>query len=135
MGEKEDILKLREMIPTFECIEGCTDCCGIVPFTPFEWNNILVHKTHTDFNCPYITGDGCHCSIYDDRPIICRLFGTVKRLSCPHGRKPEVMLTPKQEKEILDIYLKYEPSTSKTTFAGISAEQAYTILRSGDSNG
>lgn len=31
------------------------------------------------------------CSIYEDRPFICRVFGAVKseRMRCPHGCKPK----------------------------------------------
>lgn len=29
------------------------------------------------------------CSIYANRPLICRLFGVAKELPCPFGCKPE----------------------------------------------
>ena len=37
-----------------------------------------------DLSCGYLTKDH-RCSIYAARPLICRVFGTAKNLSCPHG--------------------------------------------------
>ena len=34
-------------------------------------------------DCPALT-DG-RCSVYDDRPLICRLWGAVESMPCPHG--------------------------------------------------
>ena len=130
MSEKDDILEMRSLIPEFDCIPGCTDCCGIVPFSNWEWNNILLHKQHKTFDCPYIAGDDGGCSIYADRPIPCRIYGTVPRLTCPHGRGPKEMIEPGQEKRLMEMYLKYKPKASETTLKGLSQEQIYFILHS-----
>jgi hypothetical protein len=29
-NNRDIILRLREQIPSFECVEGCHDCCGPV---------------------------------------------------------------------------------------------------------
>lgn len=29
------------------------------------------------------------CSIYADRPLVCRLYGAVRELRCPHGCTPD----------------------------------------------
>lgn len=130
MTEEKDIKSLRDQIPEFECIPGCTDCCGIVSFSPYEWNTLLIHQQHTTFACPYIAGDNGGCSIYDDRPIPCRLFGTVPRLACPHGKGPAQMLTHSQEENILNQYQLYDPKASTTTLAGKTEEEIYFILHS-----
>ncbi len=50
------------------------------------------------FNCPYL---GCKgCEVYEERPLICRLFGTTKSLPCPNGRRPDVMIDAEIEKKI-----------------------------------
>ena len=49
-------------------------------------------------SCPHLGENGCE--VYDERPLICRLFGTTPSLPCPHGRKPEVLIDPKVEQRI-----------------------------------
>ena len=127
MNPKATIKRLRKQIPTFECIEGCTDCCGPVHAAPWEESQIEKHtgkeaKFHlllTEIaasksilgpdiclRCPYSLNG--NCEIYDDRPIICRLFGTVDEPSmlCPHGRRPKVLLTKKQGDKITSEWMK-----------------------------
>lgn len=97
--------KIRSLIPKMNCIAGCSDCCGPVVFEKIEWDKVRIKKKGTSIHCPYITGQrtGC-CEIYEDRPIICRLYGTIERLVCPHGVKPEKMLLPDEEKRILFLW-------------------------------
>ena len=85
--------KLRQRIPGLQCIPGCSDCCGPVVFSKTEWDRVKDKRRATSITCPYVE-DG-KCAIYRDRPIICRLFGTVEDLQCPHGCKPEGGLLPK----------------------------------------
>lgn len=98
------IKKIRKQIPSFDCIPGCTDCCGPVPFSQTEWDRIDNKLKGESLNCPYSLNGSC--DIYDDRPIICRLFGTVDKLKCPHGCKPKSMLNRHQENKIMDLYQK-----------------------------
>jgi len=49
-------------------------------------------------SCPYLGANGCE--VYDERPLICRLFGTTPRLPCPNGRKPTVMIAAGVEAKI-----------------------------------
>ena len=51
-----------------------------------------------ELGCPYLGEQGCE--VYDERPLICRLFGTTPRLPCPNGRKPTVMVDPKVERRV-----------------------------------
>ncbi|MCH8619418.1 YkgJ family cysteine cluster protein [Undibacterium sp. TS12] len=52
-----------------------------------------------DLSCPHLSDKGCQ--VYDDRPLICRLFGTSKSLPCPHGRRPEMMIDEDLEAKIM----------------------------------
>lgn len=105
MGNSEKTIKtLRKIIPKMECKPGCHDCCGPIHFSKWEWEQIKDKRTATEINCPYIGKSGC--DIYEDRPILCRLFGTVKKMECPHGCKPQKMLNLKQELSIMRQYLK-----------------------------
>lgn len=81
--------RLYKKIPAFECIEGCTDCCGPVPWTGFELARAGLDAPppeREDRRCPFSLAG--RCDIHDRRPFMCRLFGTVEDLKCPHGRGP-----------------------------------------------
>jgi Fe-S-cluster containining protein len=42
--------------------------------------------------CPKLNGLGL-CTVHDERPLICRLWGVVENMPCPHGCTPTRMLT------------------------------------------
>jgi len=101
MKEKDAILKLRTEIPTFKCKDGCTDCCGIIFFSDWERKQIKDKRKDTSLTCPYVNSEN-RCDIYNDRPIVCRIFGTTESggLKCFHGCKPDQPLTEEQAKRI-----------------------------------
>jgi hypothetical protein len=141
MKPKQERRRLRELyaqIPTFQCIPGCTDCCGPVPSSreerrasPQLMDLETVHdilevlskggasaqelavapeitawgKSGADcLTCAYAL-EGTGCAIYDDRPFLCRLFGTVPSMPCPHGRAPAQMLSLSDERRLVRSYL------------------------------
>lgn len=73
-----------------QCDPDCGMCCGIAPATEEEFalirNYVKVKKiTPVDqgITCPvYLNGT---CGVYPVRPLACRLFGHVEKMSCPHG--------------------------------------------------
>lgn len=87
---------------TFKCKERCGSCCGIIPI-PEELANKttnLIQKDKIketikigndvyfitkDMFCIYLDKKK-RCMIYDERPMVCRLYGTDPRLPCPHFR-------------------------------------------------
>lgn len=96
--------RLRSNIPSFECVPGCHDCCGPVTTSSEEMSRLPV-KTEAQhdaamahLSCPHLGANGC--AAYDERPLICRLFGTTPNLPCPNGRRPEVMVKPRIEQLI-----------------------------------
>lgn len=106
--QKKLLGELRARIPDFQCIPGCHDCCGPVPFSPIEWRSI---KDHRNFSlessaCPYECKKGC--DIYNDRPIVCRLFGTLitGKMICPHGFMPASPLSEYEADQIMALYMK-----------------------------
>ncbi|CAE6951395.1 MULTISPECIES: YkgJ family cysteine cluster protein [Pseudomonas] len=95
---------LRRQIPSFACIPGCHDCCGPVTASSEEMSR-LPHKSDAEheaaleeLNCVHLGPNGCQ--VYDQRPLICRLFGTTPNLPCPHGRGPEVPIEPEFEAQV-----------------------------------
>lgn len=95
---------LRRKIPSFQCVPGCHDCCGPVTASSIEMARLpvkgkAVHEAAlADLSCPHLGEQGCE--VYDERPLICRLFGTTPSLPCPNGRRPEVMVNPKVERQV-----------------------------------
>lgn len=105
------IQKQYERIPSFTCKTGCTDCCGPVPFTSEEWALLTPEEQAQEPNgvtCQFASSAGCQ--IYDRRPLMCRLFGTVdeERMRCPNGCKPDHMMSDQQGKTIVRHYHKNE---------------------------
>ncbi len=94
----------RKRIPTFVCKPGCHDCCGPVTTSSEEMAR-LPRKSGVEqaaalasLSCPQLGENGC--TVYAERPLICRLFGTTPRLACPEGKRPEVWIDPRIEKQI-----------------------------------
>jgi hypothetical protein len=94
--------ELYDRIPVFECKPGCADCCGPVPFGKSEYAKIPEPVLAEGIGCPYI-GDG-GCSIYEVRPFLCRIYGTVEDLKCPHGCGPEKLFDVSEGKTMLAYY-------------------------------
>jgi Fe-S-cluster containining protein len=121
----ERLAKLYRKIPTFKCIEGCGSCCGVVPWAPEEFavvrdrlpagtkilefdDDYLVPMRPDSSVCPFFDHG---CTVYDDRPFMCRLFGTARdwRLTCPHGRQPEKILTQRKAEGLRRQYTRALP--------------------------
>ncbi len=101
---RHKILFLREQIPSFECVPGCHDCCGPVTTSSEEMAR-LPRKSAAEqeaalaeLNCVHLGPNGC--TVYDERPLICRLFGTTQNLPCPNGRRPAELIHPTAEKAV-----------------------------------
>lgn len=106
-------------LPTFQCKEGCADCCGPVELSRLEYLRCLKASARTAedvkqqmqnnlkqgiYACPLLDAKTNRCTVYEVRPAICRLFGVVKsQLVCPHGYAPEIaaLLSDEQAREIL----------------------------------
>jgi hypothetical protein len=106
-GDKQALQKLDELyasIPKTHCRRFCSQCCGPVVFSRLEWERIPdpLRKNATSLICPY-SGELGRCEIYDLRPLLCRLYGVVERMYCPHAN-PERILTKGEEDAILATY-------------------------------
>ena len=101
---KSELSALYAEIPKMQCKPGCTKCCGYIPWSKFEYS-LLEDKREIDCLCVY--PEKGRCSIYEQRPLMCRLFGTVEPphiLSCPQGCLPLFPLSPDQAKSIVRRY-------------------------------
>jgi Fe-S-cluster containining protein len=94
----QKIRALRGQIPAFACVPGCHDCCGPVTASSEEMARLPVKSdaehdaAWAELNCVHLGANGCE--VYDERPLICRLFGTTPRMPCPNGRRPDEWVEP-----------------------------------------
>jgi hypothetical protein len=101
------ISKLRQQIPSFSCVPGCHDCCGpvtasSVEMSRFPLKSVAEHDAAlSDLNCVYLGPRGC--DVYEERPLICRLFGTTPSLPCPRGSGPELPTKTRVVKQVHEL--------------------------------
>jgi Fe-S-cluster containining protein len=112
--------KIYKKIPKFKCPPGCSACCGPVPLCSkevlilkeivkdnpdksiSEGLDSFVTPIDSKMNCKFSSIKGC--TVYENRPFMCRLYGTTESLKCPLGCKPTWYLTPTEENELMNSY-------------------------------
>ena len=93
--------KLYERIPNSVCVDGCGKCCtNMIQFTPSE-KNAMGGYDYID-KCPHLING--KCSVYDRRPLICRLYGTSDMFVC-EGCTPEKYLSEEETASIIHEYV------------------------------
>lgn len=97
-------------IPAIACQRKCRECCGPViqagSITPLEHSRIAdvppSPVNSKDFMaCSMLDGATGLCRVYDRRPLICRLWGTVENMICPFGCRPERYLTDAEARDLI----------------------------------
>ena len=81
-------------IPDANCRGLCSASCGPIGAGTAERARILARHglaigdvtKPLPMVCPALAGD--RCTVYSDRPTLCRIFGSVEDLPCPHGCQP-----------------------------------------------
>ena len=66
--------------------------------------------------CEALSGDG-RCTVYPIRPLLCRLWGTVRSMACPHGCVPDRWLTEDEAAELVREALDYAGPVSLSSMA------------------
>jgi Fe-S-cluster containining protein len=74
-----------------------------------EWQRIKLAKRIAGascMDCEYLVDS--KCSVYQDRPFMCRLFGATldAKIACPYGCGPASPLTVQQAHMLLRRYIK-----------------------------
>ncbi len=121
----------------WKCITDCkAECCGIVPIPIQKYNifkrkikkkiiDTMKYENHIvlitkDGSCAFLNNN--ECSIYDNRPIICKLYGTIEKLPCPYvdmdgNKRTEEDITAakklirQQDKERIDLIMSGQVKT------------------------
>lgn len=83
MSRPDDI---NSKFPKSNCPPGCHECCKVA-----KQEGPLLTFGLSDNVCANLV-DG-RCSIYDDRPLVCRAFGVTEGLLCPHDCHPDRIIS------------------------------------------
>lgn len=104
MNGFDEMQRLYEKIPKSKCKAGCFSCCiNSVQMTSEELEKIGGY-TYID-RCPHLSLSEGKCTVYEHRPMVCRLYGTSELLKCENC-VPEKFLDEEETREILREYLK-----------------------------
>lgn len=100
--DEKRIHELYARIPSSNCKGLCQECCGPVSASNAEIR--LLKRKGIKLDSKHLTckslKDG-RCSIYSDRPVICRLWGATEKMPCPFGCQPDRMLKEDESYEII----------------------------------
>lgn len=89
-----------EQVPKIACQGLCHDSCGPIEVGLRERQRIEQRAGKqlacgAGASCTMLTDDR-RCSVYDIRPLLCRLWGVLRRMRCPYGCKPERYLSDEE---------------------------------------
>jgi hypothetical protein len=88
---------LYDRLPGIDCQRECAHTCGPIVATAVEWARVEIATGGTawgeDTVCPHLDREAGACRAHALRPLICRLWGVVETMPCPHGCQPERWLT------------------------------------------
>lgn len=97
---------LYQQLPTIACKGLCSEACGPIVMSMAEAERLKKADQwrrqpaiRADLTCVYLT-ERQRCSVYPVRPLICRAWGLVKRMSCMHGCVPSRWLSDLEFVEI-----------------------------------
>lgn len=100
-------------IPEVRCKGLCEESCGPIAMSaeedrrlqergvtvPSMLEGVAAIDRGEEYWCPALRNG--RCTVYDDRPAICRLWGATTSLPCPHGCTPDHALSQQESFELL----------------------------------
>lgn len=109
-------------LPTLKCRGLCHQSCGPIIISNAEFATLREavgervqgepagehHTMISNFNretltCPLLTAQR-RCAAYESRPMICRLWGMMKKMRCPFGCRPSRWLDDREATALLKIH-------------------------------
>ncbi len=103
-------------VPKIFCKGLCTASCGPIMASTRERSHFEAKtghafpdavsmmqeavKTRRVPSCPRLNAIG-QCDSYQHRPLICRLWGVVPGMACPHGCHPERIMSESESRALL----------------------------------
>lgn len=94
----DSLERIYRAVPAVSCQGLCAAACGPVDMSTAERERIAARGVmipppqkaleailagERTADCPALLNG--RCSVYEDRPLICRLWGAVQSMPCPHG--------------------------------------------------
>jgi hypothetical protein len=103
--QKSKLTDIYARIPAVSCKGLCIESCGPIAMSRYEdrrlqelgvtipsmVDGVASIQSGEDYQCPALQAG--RCSVYEDRPTICRLWGATTSMPCPHGCTPENALS------------------------------------------
>lgn len=98
--DAERLQEIYDSLPTVDCKGHCWNSCGPIDMSPLEWMRIeergveipeftpersRLWAMDLPLHCPALDPETKRCTVYDVRPLICRLWGVTESMPCPHG--------------------------------------------------
>lgn len=113
----ERLKALYARLPKITCQKRCQEYCGPISLTELE--GMLIKKKYKRLpiadvgtqTCSMLSGGAC--SIYDLRPLICRMWGTVRAMRCPYGCRPDVYMSDQEGRAIVAEAMTISPPMEK----------------------
>ena len=111
-----DIQKLYMKIPKSICKKGCFDCCiNSVQFAKEEAERAGELK-HREYNgiCPFLDEKNKKCGIYENRPLVCRIYGVSEIMRCDGCEPANIRhLTEEESRSIIREYTKIKDAQER----------------------
>lgn len=96
------------ILPSLPCSSCHCDCCGPVPLSEADVRRIRRHlasqpaaevervkvRQRDAMTCPFVDTERWRCFVYEVRPEVCRQFGQIAGLPCPHAPAPTAVSDP-----------------------------------------
>lgn len=110
MTLNDEIKAIYAELPAIECQRECWRACGPIAMSHAEADQVSAHIAEfplrlpmegNDNLCPALSLLG-NCMIYEVRPLICRLYGLVQVLHCPHGCLPEQWVSNREARNLME---------------------------------
>lgn len=105
-GDKgQQLDRIYARIPRLDCQRKCQECCGPIMCYSAEWKRmesaslVPLKVLQANLTCPALINGGC--VVYAVRPLICRLWGVVHAMACPHGCEPERWLSDNEANALM----------------------------------
>ena len=112
---KPPMSDVYRLIPPVACRGLCVESCGPISMSKREEKvmqrrgvkvpplaeAVAAVERGEDYYCPALADS--RCSVYEDRPTICRLWGATESMRCPHGCTPDDALSQEESYRILRL--------------------------------
>ena len=99
-------MALYARLPAVDCQLRCARACGPIVANAVEWQRMEAATGRAawgrDTICPHLDRAAGRCRAHALRPLICRLWGVVETMPCPHGCQPEWWLTTEEAAALVD---------------------------------